>query len=49
MEGRGFSLVGSVDMCSVQGANQRSPDCEYRRSLFVELESLDSGCECMES
>jgi hypothetical protein len=34
MEGRGYSLVGSVDMCSVQGANQRSPDCESRR-VFV--------------
>jgi hypothetical protein len=35
MEGRGFSLVGSVDMCSVQGANQRSPDCEYRQGLCL--------------
>jgi hypothetical protein len=35
MEGRGYSLVGSVDMCSVQGANQRSPDCEYRQGLCL--------------
>lgn len=48
MEGRGYSLVGSVDMCA-QAANKGSPDCESRRSLFVELESLDLGCESIES